>query len=180
MSYLNIENTLYFVWDTVLKYTNNLKINDIEIVTIRNNNQKIKNGHIQLIKSYNVKLFFNKKNILGRIFLKKNNFIGLDNNYYINKLNNNNIFNFDYKNWGKEFGDLNSKFENNTNKLVNSKTKFSILNKNIKNINLGSSTNTVLNKNNQVEEILQRLEQLFLVYLGNNYMREVIYSHYGS
>jgi hypothetical protein len=180
MSYLNIENTLYFVWGTVLKYTNNLKINNSEVVTIKNNSQKTKNGHIQLIKSYNVNLLFNKKNILGKIFLKKNNFIALDNNYYLNKISNSNIFNFDYKNWGKEFGDLNSKFENNTNKLANSKIKFSILNKNIKNINLGSSTNTVINKNNQLEEILQRLEQLFLVYLGNNYMREVIYSHYGS
>lgn len=84
-----------------------------------------------------------------------------------------------YGGWGEAFINLENKVENSIEGLLENK-----LEQDLKNY----STSIKKNKENTVgvfdkslvEETLQNMEQAFSVHLGNNYIRELIYAHYGS
>jgi len=166
--YLNPENVLYNAWDftiLIFKYVNiGYSSKNINIQKLLKNSGHIKNNLDIFI---NKSLVFKTKKVIPLIFnqIKKHNIS------YNNKsiLKNSNI-DFNYKDWSSNFGLLENKFSN----LVKSNC---INTNNIKNINkLKYSNVDIIN----LESTLQRLEQMALTHLGNNYMREIIYSHYGS
>jgi hypothetical protein len=166
--YLNPENILYNTWDSVIlifKYINKEYGNkNIKLQKLSKNS-----GHIQanLNLYFSRNLTFKVKKIIPLIFnqIEKNN-ISCNNKYILKNLD----INFNYKNWSSNFGLLENKFSN----LV----KSNFINTNsIKNINKLKYSNTVIVN---LESTIQRLEQIILTHLGNNYMRELIYSHYGS
>lgn len=177
---INPENLIYNFWNNLFNFQINLKKYNKIRIYLKKSKENFKIGHIDISNDYKKSFSFLAKQATNSALEKTSDFVIVDNNLYLKKLKKNNKYNFNYKIWGSEFSDFNSKFENKITQLENIKSKYSILRKNSNNLNMGDSAKVSTNRVGQVEEVLQRIEQMFVVYLGNNYLREVIYSHYGS
>jgi len=84
-----------------------------------------------------------------------------------------------YKKWGENFNNLENTIENNKYFLeknkneIDTKAYSTSAKKNWMNISGNFEKSTI-------EDRLQYIEQMFINHLGNNYLREVVYSHYGT
>lgn len=159
----NPEKIIYGIWDILfekIKYSKkNYKFNNIK--------EKLSSdsGHIDYF-FYNKNINSIKNNtykVLTGMFNKGSIFKKLKKNIIPN-----NELKFNYSEWSDNFAILENKFEKNE-KSVN-------LAKNSKSLNVLYAKK----QEQQIEYSLQKIEQFYISSLGSNYLREILYSHYGS
>ena len=84
-----------------------------------------------------------------------------------------------YVEFSDNFGNFEEKLDNSKVSVINNKNDINTINySNSGKINI-ENIRAKYNKS-VIEESLQQIEQLFVTHLGSDYLREILFSHYGS